>query len=127
MKEQPRPVLLYVADLKRDGLIKVGSTKNRCTRLAQLRRQFGPQVEIFQGGAIPNGFGTPKSWEDRLIRLIVLPRHRADLENLDEQAKPTLVRPPGTTILITDDTDELDRRFSLMWSFNCDVLGQTKK
>jgi hypothetical protein len=108
MKEQPREVLLYVADLKRDGLIKVGSTKNLGRRLTELRRHFGPDVEIFQSAPIPNGLGTPKSWEVRLKAKILLPRYREQLDKLDELEK-------------AHDVDQ--ERFGLMWGFNLDLIS----
>jgi hypothetical protein len=73
MKETKRGRILYVADLHRDGLIKVGSsTEGRLDkRLAELRRQFGPALEIFESAPIPEGWETPRAWETRLMAKIL--------------------------------------------------------
>jgi hypothetical protein len=85
MKGAEARMILYIADLKRDGLIKVGiTTEGRLdARLAELRRRFGPDVEIFESAPIPDGWGTAQQWENRLLAEILRPRFREQVESFD--------------------------------------------
>ncbi len=96
MKE-PSGWILYIADLKRDGLIKVGITREGRLhrRLAELRHRFGPDVEIFESGPIPDGWGTPQQWELRLKAKILRPRYLEQLELLDRTQGDGFVRCAG--------------------------------
>jgi hypothetical protein len=60
--------VLYIADLNHEGLLKIGfTTEGRLdARLAELQRQFGADVEIFESAIIPDGWGTAQQWELRL-------------------------------------------------------------
>jgi len=81
----PSRPLLYIADLHDDGLLKVGVTTERRldVRLAELRRRFGPDVEIFESALIPNGWGTAQQWELRLLAEILRWRFRVQVESFD--------------------------------------------
>jgi hypothetical protein len=62
--------MLYIADLHRDGLLKVGVTawtrENR--RRLELRRTLGaPKLEFIVTTAVPFGWGTETEWERRLL------------------------------------------------------------
>lgn len=62
--------MLYITDLHRDGLLKVGVTawtrKNR--RRSELRRTLGaPKLEFIVTTAVPFGWGTETEWEQRLL------------------------------------------------------------
>jgi hypothetical protein len=94
MKEPKREVFLYLAEI-RDGLVKVGSTRNLRRRLAELRRQFGPTVEIFESASIPEGWGTAQSWELRLKAKIQRPRYLEQIESFDDEQGDGIVRCGG--------------------------------
>jgi hypothetical protein len=82
-------MILYIADLKRDGWIKVGVTNEGRldARVAELRRRFGP---IFESAPIPDGWGTARQWEVRLKAEILRPRFLDMVESLDNSdSKPS--------------------------------------
>jgi hypothetical protein len=73
--------MLYVADLGRDGLLKVGiSTWSRIEdRERELRRSLSaPRLKIFIKTRVPMGWGGDLTWERRLICL--LQRHSSVLQ-----------------------------------------------
>ena len=62
--------MLYIADLKRDGLLKVGIAGWWRTdrRQSELRRQWkAPKLEIISSTLVPFGWGSEAEWERRLI------------------------------------------------------------
>jgi hypothetical protein len=96
MRKPKRAMMLYVAEVG-DGLIKVGITAagREQKRLTELRREFGPQVEIFERATIPDGWGTPQQWELRFKAKILRPRYRDQLEALDIEEGDGCIRCAG--------------------------------
>jgi hypothetical protein len=82
-------MLFYVADLKRNSWIKYGICQEDglADRLADLRREFGAETEIFLNAPIPDGWGTPQNWELRFKEKILRPRHLHQLESLDQKER----------------------------------------
>jgi hypothetical protein len=62
--------MLYIADLHRDGLLKVGVTAwtRENARRSELRRTLGaPGLEFIVTTPVPFGWGTETEWERRLL------------------------------------------------------------
>ena len=63
--------MLYIADLNRDNLLKVGITHERRepARVRELRRTLRePRLEIFASAVIPMGWGTDREWEQAVLQ-----------------------------------------------------------
>jgi hypothetical protein len=74
--------MLYVADLRRDGLLKVGITHERRARarVGELRRDLTePHLEVFLIATVPYGWGTDRSWERRLFKKLMKRSNRLQL------------------------------------------------
>jgi hypothetical protein len=74
--------MVYVADLHRDQLIKIGKTDERREKARQreLRVQLGePLLEIVAAYTIPRGWGTDYEWEQSLLRTLRLRSERLQM------------------------------------------------
>jgi hypothetical protein len=112
-QKEKRENILYIADLRRDSLIKVGITNDLLRRLAELRVQFGPNLEIFEWAFIPDGWGTPRQWEKRLKSKILRPRLLDRLEFLDSNHRDHgVIRCAGRAETVADRV-ELEK--SQLW------------
>jgi hypothetical protein len=102
-QKEKRGNILYIADLKRDSLIKVGITDDLLRRLGELRVDYGPDVEIFEWAFIPDGWGTPREWENRMKSKILRPRLLDQLEFLDSNDRDyAVIRCAGRAETVAD-------------------------
>ncbi len=65
--------MLYIADLKRDGLLKIGISGwyRIDKREAELRRKWkASKLQIIADTVVPSGWGPEAEWERRLIAML---------------------------------------------------------
>lgn len=74
--------MIYLADLKHDGLIKVGITHERRAdrRATELRKRLREaKLEIFDVATVPFGWGSDRSWQRELLQRLKMKSGRLQL------------------------------------------------
>jgi hypothetical protein len=81
--------MLYIADLKRDGLVKIGvaSWWRLKRRESELRRELeAPMLKMVVRTQIPFGWGRDEDWEKRIIHALLSYSGNLQLYATDEQS-----------------------------------------
>jgi hypothetical protein len=85
--------MIYIADLRRNNLIKIGITAERRerARTAELRRQLNePRLRIVATEFVPPGWGTDREWEQSLLSNVRARSERLQLAAVGHCSKEVL-------------------------------------